>query len=78
MNKSFTSLIRKYNSSFISVNDMTLVNDDITMSSKPNNYHQETNNRLMSINEQRKQKLNQLISLLSRGYLNHTIAKVIG
>ena len=52
MNKSFTKLVRKYYSSFVSVDDKTLINDDITMSSKPSNYHKETNNRLMSINIQ--------------------------
>ena len=54
-------LITKYNSSFVSADDMTLINDNITMSSKPNNYHKETNNRLMSIYEQRKRKHNHLI-----------------
>ena len=54
MNKSFMKLIRKYNNSFLSVDDMTLINDDITISSKPSYYHKETNNSSMSINEQRK------------------------
>ena len=54
MNESFIKLIRKYNNSFLSVDDMTLINDDITISSKPSYYHKETNNSSMSINEQRK------------------------
>ena len=61
LNKSFMKLIRKYNSSFLSVDDMTLINDDITMLSKPSIYHEEINNRLMSINEQHKGKHNHLI-----------------
>ena len=38
MNKSFMKLIRLYISIFVSADDMTLVNVDITMSSKRNNY----------------------------------------
>ena len=40
---------------------MTLINDDITMSSKPSNFHKQTNNRLISNSEQRKQKHNHFI-----------------
>ena len=61
MNKSFIKLIRKYNSSSISVDDMILISDDITMSSKPSNCHKEINNHLITINEQQKRKHNHSI-----------------
>ena len=60
-NKLFIKLVGKYNSSVVSADDMTSLNDDSTMSSKRSNDHKETNNCLMSINEQCKQKNNHLI-----------------
>ena len=62
MNSSFSDLINSYKRSVILADDMTFANDIICLPVKPMNGHNETNNRIKSIIEQKKgYKINVLI-----------------
>ena len=54
MNASFSELINSYKRSYISAHDMSFANDTIRLPVKPMNSHNETNNRIKSIIEQKK------------------------
>ena len=62
MDSLFSDLINSYKRSFISADNMSFANDTICLPVKPMNGHNETNNRIKSIIEQKKgNKLHALI-----------------